>query len=553
MQVAYRYAGRSGVADSPSGTTLAFAPDTLRPATFFNGEVGDPVPFREGISALHAVVTTDNRPQPKDRTAYFRWLKDQEERLMAEALGELPALKERITDLRGRLDQVRRDKAAALRPYYEAQERYFRYLYRINFLWWVILDPVVTVHPDEVFFEAFSRDESVYGRLACDLGQFRELGEMQPGTTNVDYSAGLYDAFQKMRSYKATRLNLAPEGLAVRTTGEAEHVEEKIDLPDSWVRGFLQVSSAMTLPTLQFSLEPMEMQALLTHLARRREQFGPRSIRFRLVPGRPVEALIEPWNTHITFARSIYAGPGPQEVRLWGRRRLATLARLIPVARRFHVHLLGTGLPSFFIADMGPLTFTLGLSGWTANDWSRAGQFDLMAPRGDVDEITRARVFAALSESWVETPVALAARLGLERGTVLSALGAWVQAGRAMADLSKGVYRRRELTREPLPAERLRFASEREAMADRFIAAGLVSLDEAVETPQGARLTGRVLDNARSDRPSLLIDQDQRLVSASCTCNHYIRNRLYQGPCEHMLAVRRAFAERTTSLAGGET
>ena len=38
-------------------------------------------------------------------------------------------------------------------------------------------------------------------------------------------------------------------------------------------------------------------------------------------------------------------------------------------------------IPYAYIADLGHMNFTLGLSGWTANDWSQAGNFDLMAPR----------------------------------------------------------------------------------------------------------------------------------------------------------------------------
>ena len=49
----------------------------------------------------------------------------------------------------------------------------------------------------------------------------------------------------------------------------------------------------------------------------------------------------------------------------------------------------------------------------------------------------------------------LASKLGLERGAVLGALSAWTQAGRAIWDLNKGVYRARELSREPLPMDKL--------------------------------------------------------------------------------------------------
>jgi hypothetical protein len=50
----------------------------------------------------------------------------------------------------------------------------------------------------------------------------------------------------------------------------------------------------------------------------------------------------------------------------------------------------------FFIAEMGDMNFTLGLSGWTANDWSRVGNFDLMAPRAAVDTFTAEKVFGVL-------------------------------------------------------------------------------------------------------------------------------------------------------------
>ena len=38
---------------------------------------------------------------------------------------------------------------------------------------------------------------------------------------------------------------------------------------------------------------------------------------------------------------------GPTEVRVWGRRRLLILERLLPRARRVRVFLLGTGLPTY--------------------------------------------------------------------------------------------------------------------------------------------------------------------------------------------------------------
>jgi hypothetical protein len=407
-----------------------------------------------------------------------------------------------------------------------------------------VLDPVITVHPDEVFFECFSQDESSYGRLGASYEVFKNIGNFACGTTNIDYSSALYDEFQKIRSYKTTKLEVDPSGFEVRTHGEQEFKEKKIDLPDTWVRGFLQVNSAMALPARSFDLHPMDVHNLCFVLRRHKEKKGPRSMRYRLTPGEPVRVVFDPWGTEVVCRRSEYRGKDKEEVRVWGRRRLHILERLIPVANKFTVHLLGQGLPSFYVADLGDMTFTLGLSGWTANDWATAGNFDLLAPRADVDDFTKRRVFEALKEKWLDTPDALANRVGMSRATVLGALGAWTQAGRAMFDLAKGVYRARELSREPLPMDKLRFSNPREEAATRLLQGNLVQSTMRPTTDGGMELTGTVKDRSHTYRASLVIDADSRVTRGECECNYYQQNKLFKGPCEHMLALRMHDSQR---------
>lgn len=539
MNVVHRYLGESRAVTEGGTTRLGFAPDTLRAPTFFNGRVACHLPFREAISALHHVVVSDLRFKPKDRSAYFAWLQANEQQLLAEALAGRDELEAEIESLRRELRDIDAASQTVMRPFYKARQLYFDRLYKEDLDAWIVLDPVITVHPDEIFFECFSLDESTYGRLSCDHDVFARMGEMAFGTTNIDYSHALYDEFQKIRSDRATELAIDPTGFSVQTSGTEEYREDKIELPDSWMRGFLQVSSAMTQPACVVDLHPVDMHAILTRLAARRERHGPRSLRFLLEPDRPVSVLIEPWNERLTFRRSIYRGPASAEIRLWGRRRLAILARALPLARSVRLHLLGTGLPSFAVVDYGGLRFTLGLSGWTANDWSRAGQFDLLAPRTDVDAGSAARVFAALGRHLFADAGTLAAETGLDRATVEAALGGYVQAGRVMFDLDKRVFRLRELTREPLDASALRFASEQEAKADRFVAAGLVTLGPITRAEGRRSLTGSVLDDGRAMATAVEIDADDRMVGGRCTCGFYIRNKLMRGPCEHMLALRR--------------
>jgi hypothetical protein len=538
VEFSHGYRGSSAVEHRSDRTALQFSPDLKREPTFFRGELAQGVAFREAISALHDVVVSDLRYKPKDRSEYLAWVERQQLVDVAGIATQRSTTARRIREVTHELELLRSKNNERLQPFYRARQKYFDYLYRRDVNAWFVLDPVITVHPDEVFFEAFSQDESTYGRLGTSFEVYNHVNEFACGTTNVDYSQELYDEFQKIRSYKSTTFEVDPSGFGVNTQNEESYKEVKIDLPDSWVRGFLQVSSAMSLPMMSFQLHPMDLHNFCFVLRRNRETQGPRGMRYVLRPGQPVRVLFEPWNIEVVCRRSVYEGSQDAEVRVWGRRRLHVLERLIPIAKSFTVHLLGTGLPSFYVADLNSMSFTLGLSGWTANDWATAGNFDLMAPRASVDDLTQRRVFEALKENWREDASALSKRLGLERKLVLGALSAYTQAGRTMFDLNKGVYRVRELSREPLPMDRLRFSSEREAKASQWVESGAVT-STAHATAEGAtRLSGKVRDGQRAYEASLLVDADQRLIDASCECSFFKQNKQYKGPCEHVLALR---------------
>ena len=327
--------------------------------------------------------------------------------------------------------------------------------------------------------------------------------------------------------------------------------EEKIDLPDSWVRGFLQVSSAMTLPATVLELHPMDLHNLCSALRQRKERVGPRSLRFELQPGQPACLVLEPWELRLPARRSHIVGAPidePRSIRVWGRRRLLALERLIALATRVRVHLLGSGMPSFWVVEMGDITVTLGLSGWTANDWSASGRFDLLQARHDVSDTAKLAVATALQAAWLATPAELATRTGLPTADVAAALALWVQAGRAVFDLPSGRYAWRELAREPLPLETLRFASPEESQALALIHAKGVRLGEVSRQGPRTVVTGTVKDGSRDFAPRLVLDADQRLQDGQCSCNFFSQNRLRRGPCAHMLALRQVV---TPHLAPG--
>ena len=75
MNFTVAYRGRSGVSGAGDRLGLSFAPNLRRDRVSFVGDLRDPLRFREAVSALHAVVVSDLKFRPKDKSAYQAYLK----------------------------------------------------------------------------------------------------------------------------------------------------------------------------------------------------------------------------------------------------------------------------------------------------------------------------------------------------------------------------------------------------------------------------------------------------------------------------------------------
>jgi hypothetical protein len=535
MLFEHKYKGNSTVSSGANGMGLSFSPDSLREPTFFVGNLGDTLNFREAISALHHVVVADFKFRPSNKDDYKAWLKSQEDIWLAEAMSGADGLEQKIGIATKELEEIRKEKRAITAPFYKAQRKYFQYLYKRDIAAWYVLDPVITVHPDQLFFECFSKDESVYGKLSCSHNVFKDVDEFKCGTTNIDYSQALYNEFQKLRSYKNTEFVIDPKGFEVQTGKDETYKEVKIDLPDSWMRGFLQVSSAMVMDQVSFDLHPADIANFILLLKRNKERHGPRSIRYILTPGKPIEAIFEPWNHKIVCPRSIYKGDSRREIRVWGRRRLTLLERLLPISKKITVKLLGTGLPSFYIADLGDMDFTLGLSGWSANDWTESSRLDLLSAGGMVDAKVMQSIYLHLKEKWFGTAEEISYSLSIDIKEVRLALQKFTQAGKVIYDLTNNVYRVRELKKEGVDIESLRFSSDVEKKGFEYYAQNKISELKIHHSEKDSLLSG-IIDGAY--RTQIKVNKDERIFAAFCTCEYYTNNQLKKGPCEHMIGLR---------------
>jgi hypothetical protein len=550
MNLTLAYRGRSSIVSNPSGLAVALAGNLRRDRVSFDAELRHPLRFREAIGSLHDVVIGDLRRRPRDRSSHTAYLAEKQSREAAIRRG---ATAEALNSLHnpdfGRLDADFRSKR---RQYWSARDRYSRHLSTHDPELWRILmpcDPVITVAPDVLFFEGFSADESSYACLTVDRAAFVGESDVNPGTTNVDYSWTLYENFQLLRSYRQTRFQIDPGGFEVATTGQGPaYREEKIDLPDSWLRGFLTLQSAMSLPMRRVSLSREGLYNVLAFLKRHRAAKGPRAVRFELTPGRPVAIVLEPWEERIELHDRPYDGPKAETIRIWGRDRLRMLDRLLPLLDEAEVYLLGTGLPSFWSVRMGEMRLLLGLSGWTANDWTGGSSLAQLAPPSEPSRYLASQVASSFRANPGQTLAEVASRAGGPEAQVLAVLNQLAGLGQVIHDLHAGLYRWRSIMPAPLSPERLGPESP-ETVAAREIArtrSVRVARDEV--RPDG----GRVLEGTILDRPaSLVLDADGRMLRGHCTCSHHHTGGLRKGPCRHLQALRQkadARADAPSSL-----
>jgi hypothetical protein len=419
-----------------------------------------------------------------------------------------------------------------------------------------ILDPVITVHPDRIFFEAFSQDQSAYGLVIADRDLFDTDGDVHCGTTNVDFTGWLWAALGEMRSSRETWLRIEPAGFEVTTTAAGGRFEAKVDLPDHWVRGFLQLQGAMALPGTRVVTRPVDLLAAIRFLRHTKAKVSPRALRYVFEPERDVQIVLEPWEHAITLKGAAHNYEQQRVIRTWGRRRLRLIEPLLPHADEVEIYLKGRALPSFYAVKMPGLTFVLGLSGWTGNRWMGTGSFDLLDLEARGDEALVQRAWDKLRDSYTVTAKDMAEHLQADRATASSVLAALCRRGLAIYDVQRREYRHRELFETPIDEARLYPPDPRRDAARQYVEDGQVEVKDCeirrtikmknLTTPFGKRRQEVVyrdwhvagtIGRHPSHETEIVINDDGRIIFGTCNCPFFQENLMNQGPCEHMLAL----------------
>ncbi len=500
--VKVQYAAPSALVVHEDRAQVNLTLDASRGQVGVRGTLKSPALFRDALMAAFDVLGSDLRYKRKDLAVYLAYLTKQGKKANKEIWEAQKAFLEQQLGNEEKPQQV--------------------------------LEPVLTVSPDEISLEVFSRDESSYARLSLPSSSF-EKREAAHGTTTLSVDEAFIARFERLRSWQPVSLE------AVSQPGNTPVSTRQVPL--AWLRNFVQVQSASTLPAAVAELAPIDLYNLLFVLRTRSAKKPPRGLRFELVPGAQPRLVIEPFDIVLECHGAPYAGKTPRVVRIFGRQRLLSLVRALPHVKTARVHLMGAGLPVFWALDFGPDrgSLTVGFTGWTDSGWSSASAFDALMPPATAEALAE-KAHAHLIRHGPTTFDGLVRELAAPAKDVRAALQLECLKGRALFDLVRAEYRPRQLLDTPIDVAQIRYGGEREKLAHRLLGvAGTVRLTRVHELgSEGTELSGEVedLEARRSFTPSFTLDPEGRVRGASCTCLHFKRAGLREGPCEHLLALR---------------
>jgi len=261
------------------------------------------------------------------------------------------------------------------------------------------------------------------------------------------------------------------------------------------------------------------------------------------VAGKLPSLVLEPWEQRVP----VYGEPlrtSSESIRVWGRQRLIALARLLPLAAKFEVYLLGTGLPSFWVADMGDMKLTLGLSGWTANDWTRGSALDLLAPPAPPSAELISRVAQFMQGRRAAAFADIDLGCGGQPAQTAAALNHLAHTGQLIHDLPNALYRWRQIMPMALGEAELGPENEELTASKEILVRKKAKLDSRTEAVDGFLVTGV----AEGKPVELFLNVDGLIKCGKCVCSHHYQFGIRAGPCRHLLALR-SLAMRETESA----
>ncbi len=366
-------------------------------------------------------------------------------------------------------------------------------------------DPVVTSGGERLRFEAFSVCCGVYARL--DMKPESIDGEwVGRGTTNVDFNSPMISALSQIKETEDIAINVGANQFELERNGE-KVVERKVELPEQWMKGFVEVQSYQSQMKPSFEVSGIEAQKFLDSVAEHvLSNKGPST--FVVTAGRGIR---------LSSRESYNCVPVGAPGRLKVLRKLARHA----VSMRLYTDEKGATTWQFLYPD---LTLTLALTPDASRGFAGEGRI-LSQLAGNQGGEALARVRSALQWQARMDAETLAFQLKLNQTEVESALSLLGTRGLVGYDLELGAYYHREL---PFNTELIEKTQPRLTNARKLVK------DDGVQITR--REGGMVEAYVTGDGADHFVCLSSG--AGKCTCPWYMQHSGNRGPCRHVLAVQ---------------
>jgi hypothetical protein len=209
---------------------------------------------------------------------------------------------------------------------------------------------------------------------------------------------------------------------------------------------------------------------------------------------------------------------------------------VLPNATRVTVSLIADGMPTFWSTTIGEIDLTLGLSGWTSQDWASKARFSALSPSSSVTAEMTAKALTSLKRLTCASPETFAADLGVKPAIASSYLQKLTLIGAAMYDRNTGQYLHRQLFPQ-LDLTRNDESSREERFGVNLNNESAVDITSTIRVRDIKEYRAVVSSAKESNDVVISKDEDLRVTYAQCNCSFFNFNKLRLGPCRHIVAT----------------
>jgi hypothetical protein len=377
---------------------------------------------------------------------------------------------------------------------------------------WRYLDPVITCEDTGIRMECFSSCASIYGRVDINTDMFEDYEVEYRGTTNVNFNKDFIAGLAMLRSNSDSFLEVGKDSVTLESNNKKVK-EEKVKLPDRWIKGFLQSQSIYRKAEKIFELNTMAAKKFISEC--------------QMSMGDKEHYLVKN-NSNVMILNS--KPPKSEYIPVSGLNRLTLLKKLMP-----HI----TGLNIYFVKETGSTlwlvktknaSISFATSSSVKNGFSGEGESlrSLTLNRDEsLDDFAMQMIQSLHSFSITE----LALTMEITEEEVLPIVDSLSMNGILGFDCETNKYFYRVL---PFADKKnSRFENSKEILKK-----SRVEIEKIEKTEGGMIAKGWVEGTTATYYSEVFVNKQGYIETAKCNCNWFIKNELKRGPCKHILALR---------------